>query len=145
MLYELVYSSFASTAEADEATLDDILRASRRRNAGLGITGVLIYLKGEYVQLLEGERDAVRSLYYDVLRYDKRHLRPYVAWEHEIAARTFANWQMGFARPAAQAGLPGPAVDGYVADSLSALDLTTPASTGQRLLLAIHADIARNG
>jgi len=43
--------------------LDDILTASRRNNALMGISGLLLFIDGGFLQMLEGEERAVRELY----------------------------------------------------------------------------------
>ena len=39
--------------------LDNVLAASRRNNAMLGITGLLLFIDGGFLQILEGEERAV--------------------------------------------------------------------------------------
>lgn len=72
-LLEIVYMSSTVTAAFPETALGDILASSRRRNAGLGVTGVLLYQAGTFVQLLEGPPEAVRHLYQDRIQADSRH------------------------------------------------------------------------
>ncbi|HKQ10718.1 MAG TPA: BLUF domain-containing protein, partial [Rhizomicrobium sp.] len=43
--------------------LDRILTTSRRNNAMMGITGLLLFIDGGFLQILEGEERAVRELY----------------------------------------------------------------------------------
>ena len=54
-MYELVYNSIADPQDIDEADLMGILAVSRQHNQLRGITGFLLYHRGEFVQLLEGE------------------------------------------------------------------------------------------
>jgi hypothetical protein len=140
MLHELVYTSI-SYGPAPQRMLEEILASSRRNNLRLDITGVLLYENGSYVQLLEGPREAVRLLYYGTIALDVRHRSTHVCWEYPIATRGFGNWQMGFARGADLASLAGHD-EGYLGSQMPALDLSSPASTGRKLLHAIYASMA---
>lgn len=140
MLHELVYFSRAADGWVHAAALDELLVVSRDKNKRLDITGLLLYERGEFVQLLEGPAEAVRTLYYGTIARDARHRRPLVCWEHAKPARSFATWQMGFARggaPAGAAAMP----EGFITPGLSTLDLTGPRSTGRDMLLAVYGDM----
>jgi hypothetical protein len=78
--------------------LDDILTASRRNNALLGITGLLLFIDGGFLQMLEGEERAVRELYARVAA-DPRHINPQLMLDREVPVRAFPEWSMGFERP----------------------------------------------
>ena len=78
--------------------LDDILTASRRNNAMLGITGLLLFIDGGFLQILEGEERAVRELYTRVAT-DSRHINPHLMLDREVPVRAFPEWSMGFERP----------------------------------------------
>ena len=78
--------------------LDDILTASRRNNAMLGITGLLLFIDCGFLQILEGEERAVRELYTHISS-DPRHWNPKLMLDREVPARAFPNWSMGFERP----------------------------------------------
>lgn len=139
MLFELVYNSIAVPQAFPEAELHKILAGARRRNADLGITGVLLYHGGEFVQLLEGPRAAVEHVYRDVILRDARHAAVNLDWEQDIAQRGFTGWHMGFAR----AGEPGadPALAGHLPGGVAGLDLSGPGSAGRNLLLSIYASM----
>jgi hypothetical protein len=91
---------YVSKTESDIALgdLDDILTASRRNNALMGITGLLLFLDGGFLQILEGEERAVRELYTRVAN-DPRHRNAQVMLDREIPCRAFPDWSMGFERP----------------------------------------------
>lgn len=137
MLFELVYSSAAYPHGATQDALHDILAKSREKNARLDITGVLLFENDEFVQLLEGPRQAVCDLYYKAIAGDDRH-HPHVCWEFEIEARNFPDWTMGFARAADLADARSPALPGYLERGVAGLDLGAPGSTGRELLLEIY-------
>ena len=78
--------------------LDNILAASRRNNAMLGITGLLLFIEGGFLQILEGEERAVRELYTRVAT-DPRHTNPHLMLDREVPVRAFPEWSMGFEQP----------------------------------------------
>ncbi|EGJ09184.1 MULTISPECIES: BLUF domain-containing protein [Rubrivivax] len=93
MLVRLMYVSRAVPA-LDPEELQAILRASRAQNPALGITGVLCYSDGIFVQVLEGGRSAVNRLYARIVG-DPRHTEVEILVYEEIAERRFAGWSMG--------------------------------------------------
>lgn len=93
-LVTLLYTSNASTAFDDDA-LDALLTSSRRANAEQGITGMLLYRGGRFVQVLEGERELVLALL-DRIRADERHADVRVLIDEPLQRRLFADWSMGY-------------------------------------------------
>ena len=93
-LIQHIYVSTARVA-ADLATLEDILSVSVRNNAPVGITGMLLYAGGTYMQVLEGEEEAVNATHRRIER-DPRHFGIIVLEHAEIATRSFSQWTMGF-------------------------------------------------
>ena len=96
-LYGLVYRSRA-VASFDDAELVELLEAARAKNQRLGITGLLLFSKGAFIQLLEGDERAVMGLY-EVLERDPRHAGVTLMMQGAIDARAMSGWSMGFARP----------------------------------------------
>ncbi|MBV2217630.1 MAG: BLUF domain-containing protein, partial [Diaphorobacter sp.] len=92
MLVRLLYVSRAvdTSSEAIEA----ILTQSRQHNPASGITGVLCYGGGIFLQAIEGGRSAVSDLYGHIQR-DPRHKDVELLHYEEIAARRFGGWTMG--------------------------------------------------
>jgi hypothetical protein len=99
MLYRVCYSSKA-TAPMTEAGLEDILAAAHRNNDADGVTGVLLYTEGYFLQILEGERQAVERTLVRIAG-DPRHeaLRSFGATE--VPEREFEKWRMAFLNPSA--------------------------------------------
>ncbi|WP_028450289.1 MULTISPECIES: BLUF domain-containing protein [Chitinibacter] len=93
MLVRLIYASRAAGAMNTEL-LDSILRSSRQNNPAIGITGVLCYSGGTFVQVLEGSRAAVSSLY-NIIGRDPRHGQVELLHFAEINERRFSDWTMG--------------------------------------------------
>jgi hypothetical protein len=93
MLVRLMYASRAVPA-VDQEDLNAILRKSKSANPGDGITGVLCYSGGIFLQVLEGGRSAVNRLYARILA-DPRHTDVELLLYEEIGERRFAGWSMG--------------------------------------------------
>jgi hypothetical protein len=93
MLVRLLYASRAA-APLTPAVLDSILEQSRANNPAAGITGVLCFSDDLFIQVLEGGRDEVCSLYNTIVR-DNRHARVCILSYEEIRERRFGGWTMG--------------------------------------------------
>lgn len=94
MVYQLVYSSSARSY-LTAAAAQRIAQVSAERNTRLGITGMLLYLDGTILQVLEGERDKVQALY-NLIEMDNRHKSPMILLQRDIPAAEFDGWAMGF-------------------------------------------------
>jgi Sensors of blue-light using FAD len=93
MLVRLVYASRAAAA-VDQLELVAILKKSKANNPSLGITGVLCFSEGIFLQVLEGGRSAVNQLY-NRIAADPRHTQVELMVYQEIGERRFAGWTMG--------------------------------------------------
>ncbi len=96
MLVRLLYVSRA-VHEDDTAATESILGSARKYNMSHGITGVLCYGGGIYLQALEGGRNQVNELYGIILR-DQRHKDVVLLDYEEIQERRFFGWTMGHVR-----------------------------------------------
>lgn len=96
-MYELIYCSVATKLITIE-DLNAILTTSRRWNAEKNVTGMLVYYgkTREFVQWLEGDKEAVLSLYNDRLLKDKRHTSLETLNQGPITERHFKDWNMSF-------------------------------------------------
>lgn len=87
------------TSNAREAFGDDDLRAlleqSRASNARRGLTGMLLYRAGRFVQVLEGPDETVHALV-ETIADDPRHTAMRVLIEQPITEREFGDWTMGY-------------------------------------------------
>jgi hypothetical protein len=93
MLVRLMYASRAADS-VDQDALMAILRKSKAENLANGITGVLCFSSGIFLQLLEGGRMQVNTLY-NRIAADKRHRDLVLLSYEEISERRFAGWSMG--------------------------------------------------
>ncbi len=94
MYYYLVYVSSATELIVED-DLWRMLETFRLKNLSLGITGVLFYYDGNFMQLLEGTKETVLAMYAEI-RADKRHFDSFVLVEGDIEEPLFSDWTMGF-------------------------------------------------
>lgn len=92
MLVRLLYASRVIDPGSD--TIDSILAQSRQFNPASGITGILCYGGGIFLQAIEGGRYAVSELYGHIQK-DTRHKDVVLLHYEEISARRFGGWTMG--------------------------------------------------
>lgn len=93
-LVSLVYFSHAKRAYDDEALLA-LLELCRVNNAKAGISGMLLYHDGNFVQALEGPRRAIEDLFQRI-HHDPAHEGIIATAITPIKQRQFADWNMGF-------------------------------------------------
>jgi hypothetical protein len=91
-LSRLIYASRAVEALKPE-DIEQILAASRTNNARVGVTGALMFGAREFLQCLEGSREAVNATYARILR-DPRHADVQILDYREVGKRWFSAWGM---------------------------------------------------
>ena len=92
MLVRLLYASRA--VDTSTEAIDAILTQSRQSNPTCGITGILCYGGGIFLQAIEGGRMAVSDLFGHIQK-DKRHKDVVLLHYEEISERRFGGWTMG--------------------------------------------------
>lgn len=93
MLVRLLYVSHAVQPDNTEA-IHSILSSAREYNLNHGITGILCYGGGVFLQAIEGGRSAVNRLYKHIIE-DPRHRDVELLHYEEISERRFGGWTMG--------------------------------------------------
>ncbi len=93
-LYHIAYVSF-STKELSEHELEELLKVIRRKNEKNGVTGLLLYNDRSFIQVIEGEQEALIKLYNQINK-DPRHENIVTLLEEPIKKRAFPDWSMGF-------------------------------------------------
>lgn len=91
-MLSLVYVSSAVELMTNNE-LRDLLKISRANNQKNGITGMMLYKDGNFMQAMEGPDDAVRNLYRKV-KADRRHRNVFKVFEKNIKTREFGEWSM---------------------------------------------------
>lgn len=97
MSQRLLQMIYTSTATQEAPDIDGILESSVRHNLANGITGMLLYCDGGFIQVLEGEESAVDETYARICR-DLRHRDLNPLAKTRVTARDFPGWSMGFRR-----------------------------------------------
>lgn len=92
MLVRLLYCSRA--VDPSPAAIEAILTQSRQHNPVSGITGILCYGGGIFLQAIEGGRMQVSELFGTIQR-DPRHKDVALLEYDEILERRFGGWTMG--------------------------------------------------
>ncbi len=93
-MIQLIYVSSATEFFSDEA-LVELLQTSRANNAKIGVTGMLLYKAGNFLQILEGEKEPVMTLY-ETIKKDPRHHSVSLLTYRPVEERMFPDWQMAF-------------------------------------------------
>ena len=127
-LFGFVYVSTA-TPLADIAQIEELLDRAQARNARAGLTGVLLYDSGNFMQYVEGPADALPRVYASIRR-SPLHTGVIEILREPIGRREFPEWSMAF-RSAAAFGLshPAPRDDLLVPASDAAHGALSPART----------------
>ena len=93
-LWQLLYHS-TEAYEMDASDLLKLLIDARGHNAEHRITGLLLYHDRRFMQLLEGGRETVQTLYRKIQR-DPRHSDLVLETEGPASVRMFSTWHMAF-------------------------------------------------
>jgi hypothetical protein len=119
-LTQIIFASTAVQAFSIRE-LSDLLAGARAHNQAHGISGLLLYHEGVFLEVLEGAEEDVQSLYAKI-EVDPRHTHCRLLLRSVIVKREFGEWLMGFVDPQAAAhdlagyveyrnGLPALALD----------------------------------
>ena len=131
-MFFIVYVSSAVTPFT-HSELTDLLEKSRVNNAGLDVSGMLLYKDGNFMQVLEGEEGAVRTSY-DKIARDPRHRGLLVLLQGMLAERQFPDWSMGFRDLKAADVLAVPGYDEFLNTPLTDARFSSDPTRCQKLL-----------
>lgn len=90
----IIYCSQA-TSDVSPDELVALLELSRRNNERVGLSGMLLYCSQSFLQVLEGEPEALRTTYARIL-VDNRHTNLRLLLDADVPAPLFPDWTMGF-------------------------------------------------
>jgi len=93
-LRRLIYIS-SVTGPFEQADLDQILAKSRTNNAARGLTGMLLFHDGCFLQVLEGDAGSVQDTF-ATISSDARHGGVIILESRAVAERGFPQWSMGY-------------------------------------------------
>lgn len=88
----LTYKSTATT-NPTPADLQAIVKQARARNRQMGITGMLLFEDGCFLQTLEGPPDQL-DVVWNAIKRDKRHCNIEVLSERVSQSRLFSQWDL---------------------------------------------------
>ena len=94
MVFQLTYSSVAKP-EITITDIEEIITQAKQYNTAHDITGCLIYNKGYFLQILEGEKQLVMNLI-NSIKLDDRHDHFTILSEGQTNTRTFKEWAMAY-------------------------------------------------
>lgn len=87
----------ASKQDLSGQELEAILSVARENNKKMGVSGLLLYVEGHFLQYLEGEQSVVEQLYQRIEK-DERHSGVMRLFAGLYDQRVFTEWSMGFHR-----------------------------------------------
>lgn len=122
--------------------LRDLLAISRRNNVRLGITGMLLYKGGNFMQALEGPEASVRALQEKIGR-DPRHRSMITVLDTWTDYRQFADWSMGFRDLNGVEAQNLPGYNEFLNVPLTGEEFAGQPSRAQRLLTAFKLRMCR--
>ena len=93
-MFYLIYTSQSKNPWTEDS-LRELLITSAHNNRQLDITGMLVFMKDRFIQVLEGSKLVVENLYQKIAK-DPRHEKVTVLLEGNSSERIFKNWAMGF-------------------------------------------------
>jgi hypothetical protein len=93
-IVQLIYVSSA-TRDMDGTEIRRLLDSSVAHNLANEITGMLLYSRGCFMQVLEGSESAVEETMSRIYK-DPRHYGIIVMSKVKVLAREFSQWSMGF-------------------------------------------------
>ena len=95
-LIQLIYTS-AAVRDMSQADLEAILATSVSNNTRDGLTGMLLYHDGSFMQAIEGEEAVVMATFNRIQR-DPRHGHVFMIDQRTVSERAFSRFSMGFRR-----------------------------------------------
>jgi hypothetical protein len=132
-IFSLLYLS-GSTVPFAEKDLRNLLDKSRENNSKLEITGMFRFKAGNFLQVLEGKKETVISLYEKIAR-DPRHHQITTLLEETSPQRSFPDWSMGFHDLSSSDTRSIPGFSHFLDTSLTIADLTDIQRAKKLLLL----------
>ncbi len=132
-LFSLTYVSSA-LKPFSKSELEQLLVVSRENNAERGVTGMLLYKEGNFMQVLEGDERKVRTLY-EKISVDARHKDDIVLLQGPVAERQFPEWSMGFRDLDSPGAGDIPGYSEFLNTPLSGREFSADPTRSQKLLL----------
>jgi hypothetical protein len=91
-LISVIYASRA-TEQFHEHEIPELLKQARLANARRELTGMLLYIGGSFLQVLEGQPDMVETVFASIL-LDTRHSQITLIARETIPERAYEGWTL---------------------------------------------------
>jgi uncharacterized protein YbgA (DUF1722 family) len=95
-MYRVIYISSA-VSSFTSSQLEEMLYKFRAYNNKHNITGILLYVDGDFIQVMEGEKKEIVKLF-DNIKRDTRHKGIITLFEGFTKYNQFPDWRMGFSK-----------------------------------------------
>lgn len=93
-MHRIIYLSTAAyPLEKEEINI--LLKNCSLFNAKNNVSGILLYIECNFIQVLEGEKNVIQDLF-EKIKADKRHKGVISVINESIEQRQFGTWSMGF-------------------------------------------------
>jgi hypothetical protein len=133
-MFFLVYVNSATRPFSGE-DLRVLLETCRKNNAELGVTGMLLYKDGNFMQVLEGEDEgSVRGLYGRIAA-DPRYGGEITLQQGVAEGRQFPDWSMGFGNLDSPEARADPGYSEFLNAPLTGREFSGDLSRAQKLLI----------
>jgi hypothetical protein len=117
-----------------------LLHKARTSNAQLGVSGLLLFHTGAFLQVLEGSPEVVAALFAKIER-DKRHDRVVLLQRRAVSERSFSGWGMGLMKTDSKALTAVPGLNDFLMGGV--LSLAEDSERLARLLDGFRAGLWR--
>lgn len=138
-MISLVYVSSA-TEPFSPAELVTLLEKARRNNSAAGVTGMLLYKDGNFMQAIEGDDVVISELHARIQR-DPRHRGMITLLRRPITERQFASWSMGFVDLLDPVVRDLPGYNEFLDTSLTDLNFCAYPSRAHKLLMSFKQTV----
>ena len=132
-MYFEVYAS-AAVRPFSKADLIELLDRSREKNTRLGLTGMLLYKDGNFMQMVEGEETVTRTPIARIER-DPRHTGFLRLISGRTELRQFPDWSMAFRDLGLADDHTPEGYNAFLNTPLTGAEFKNDPSRAQRLLL----------
>ncbi len=132
-MFHLVYASSA-LQPFTKPELQALLEQARAKNAKLGLTGMLLYKDGNFMQVLEGDQKAVTDLA-AIIERDPRHKGVLILLRGTSEERLFPDWSMGFRDLTDQNAAKTPGYTDFMNTPLTGAEFSRDPNRCMKLLL----------
>mgnify|MGYP003552925098 CR=1 FL=1 len=138
-MISLVYVSSAVHLMSNEELLE-VLHISQTNNEKYSVTGMLLYMGGNFMQVLEGPEEGVTAIF-EKIKNDKRHFNITVISMEPIVERQFEKWTMAFRNLDEEVAKKESAFSEFLNDEFTADKYREMPERAYRLLLRFREDM----